>query len=333
MHARPRRGLLSRPTLAQVRDYRASVDARMRARLQLGDLDAATLDIVELGLHHEQQHQELLLTDIQHAFFSHPLHPAYRDDLPQVRDTGAALRWIARPESIVETGHPVWPGYAGFAYDNESPRHRVLVPAHALASRPVSNAEFRAFIEDGGYRNAAVWLSAGWDTVRAQGWNRPLYWDEDCTGTFSLAGWRPLAADAPVCHLSYYEADAFARWAGARLPTEFEWEQAAASLPVTGNFVDAGLLQPCAAATASTGLQQMFGDVWEWTGSAFLPYPGFVPEKGAVGEYNGKFMSGQSVLKGSSCATPRGHSRASYRNFFYPWQRWQFTGVRLAKDL
>ncbi|MGO3127145.1 MAG: ergothioneine biosynthesis protein EgtB [Luteimonas sp.] len=332
MHARPQRGVLSRPTLAQVSDYRGAIEARMRARLQGGDLDARLLDIVELGLQHEQQHQELLLTDIKHAFFSNPLHPAYRDDLPQAVGSAAALNWIARQESIVEAGHAAWPGDAGFAYDNESPRHRVLVPAHALASRPVSNAEFRAFIEDGGYRTAGAWLSAGWDTVRARGWTRPLYWNDACEAEFTLGGWRALDPEAPVCHLSYYEADAFARWAGARLPTEFEWEQAAASLPVDGNFVDSGRLHPSAPATASTGLQQMFGDVWEWTSSAYTAYPGYRPWPGTLGEYNGKFMDAQWVLRGGSCASCADHVRASYRNFFPSDARWQFAGLRLAKD-
>jgi len=332
MHARPKRGLLSRPTLAQVQAYRDSVEARMRVRLQRGDLDAQTLDIVELGLQHEQQHQELLLTDIKHAFFSNPLAPAYRDDLPHTRGSAAGLRWITRAETIFDAGHPAWPGEAGFAYDNESPRHRVLVPAHALASRPVSNAEFRAFIDDGGYRTPGVWLSSGWDTVRTRDWQRPLYWDENGDRAFTLGGWRELDPDAPVCHLSYYEADAFARWAGARLPTEFEWEQAAAALPVDGNFVDSGRLHPCAPATVSTGLQQMFGDVWEWTSSAYTAYPGYRPWPGALGEYNGKFMDAQWVLRGGSCATSVDHVRASYRNFFPSDARWQFAGLRLAKD-
>lgn len=332
MHARPQRGVLSRPTLAQVADYREAVESRMRDRLQRGALETRLLDVVELGLHHEQQHQELLLTDIKHAFFSNPLTPAYCEDLPQTAGGAAALNWIARQESIVEAGHAVWPGDDGFAYDNESPRHRVLVPAHALASRPVSNAEFLAFIEDGGYRTAGVWLSAGWDAVRSRGWTRPLYWNAGCDAEFTLGGWRTLDPDAPVCHLSYYEADAFARWAGARLPTEFEWEQAAASLPVEGNFVDSGRLHPGAPAPASTGLQQMFGDVWEWTSSAYTAYPGYRPWPGTLGEYNGKFMDAQWVLRGGSCATSTDHVRASYRNFFPSDARWQFAGLRLAKD-
>ncbi|PBJ84554.1 hypothetical protein CMZ84_06520 [Lysobacteraceae bacterium NML93-0399] len=332
MHARPRRGVLSRPSLAQVFAYRAAVETRMREQLQAGALDARLLDVVELGLQHEQQHQELLLTDIKHAFSCNPLTPAYREDLPRVHGEGSALRWISRQESIVEIGHPAWPDQAAFAYDNESPRHRVLVPAHALAHRPVTNAEYRDFIADGGYRTATLWLSAGWETVRALGWQRPLYWSEDDAAVFTLGGWRDLDPDAPVCHLSYYEADAFARWAEARLPTEFEWEQAAASLAVDGNFVDAGHLHPHAPRTASTGLQQMFGDVWEWTSSAYTAYPGYRPWPGTLGEYNGKFMDAQWILRGGSCVTAADHVRASYRNFFPSDARWQFAGVRLAKD-
>jgi len=332
MHARPRRGLLSRPTLAQIAAYRDAVEARMREQLRAGTMDAHLLDIVELGLQHEQQHQELLLTDIKHAFFSNPLHPAYREDLPVTRGEAAGLRWITRAESIAQIGHSPWPGAGGFASDNESPRHRALVPAHALASRPVSNADFRAFIADGGYRTAAVWLSAGWDTVRARGWSRPLYWSDGLDAEFTLAGWRELDPEAPACHLSYYEADAFARWAGARLPTEFEWEQAAQALPVAGNFVDSDHLHPRAAPCASTGLQQMFGDVWEWTSSAYTAYPGYRPWPGTLGEYNGKFMDAQWVLRGGSCATSADHMRASYRNFFPSDARWQFAGLRLAKD-
>ncbi len=331
MHARPRRGLLSRPSLAQVRDYRAEIDRRIGDRLQAGGLDAARLDVLELGLHHEQQHQELLLTDIKHAFWSNPLGPAYHAVEGDAAGEASPLRWLARDESLCEVGHAAWPGEAGFAYDNESPRHRVLVPAHALASRPVSNTDFRAFVDDGGYRTPGLWLSAGWARVQAEAWRHPLYWDDACAQEFTLAGWQPLAPHAPVCHLSYYEADAFARWAGARLPTEFEWEQAAAGLPVDGHFADAGRFHP-RAANAAAGLQQMFGDVWEWTASAYTAYPGYRPLPGALGEYNGKFMDAQWVLRGGSCATPADHVRASYRNFFPSDARWQFAGLRLAKD-
>jgi len=332
MHTRARRGVLSRPTLDQVRAYRDHVEARLQERLHAGALDDAALDVLQLGIQHEQQHQELLLTDIKHALWSNPLQPAYRQDLPSVHAGPSPLRWIARDEQIVEIGADAWPAARAFAYDNESPRHRALVPAHALASRPVSNAEFQAFIDAGGYRNPALWLSDGWSTVQARGWARPLYWHEDGTREFTLGGWRVRDPDAPACGLSLFEADAFARWAGARLPTEAEWEQAAAGVAAEGNFVEHDALHPQSARASETGFAQLFGDVWEWTGSAYLPYPGFAPWPGALGEYNGKFMNAQWVLRGGSCATPRSHIRASYRNFFPSDARWQFAGVRLAKD-
>ncbi len=331
MHARPRRGLLSRPGLEEVRLYREEVNACIARAFAAGDIDEAGQQAVLLGTHHEQQHQELLLTDIKHALWCNPLRPPYRGDLAD--DSGGAtatpLAWQAFDERIVELGHAPWPGEAGFAYDNESPRHRVLVPAHALASRPVSNADFRAFIEDGGYRNVALWMSEGWARLQAEGWARPLYWEPDLEHAYTLGGMRPIEAGAPVCHLSYFEADAFARWAGARLPTEAEWESAALHLPVRGHFADDDRFHPRAAAAESP---QLFGDVWEWTSTAYGPYPGFRPLPGSLGEYNGKFMCGQWVLRGGSCATPRDHVRASYRNFFYPPDRWQFSGLRLAKD-
>ncbi|CTP84143.1 hypothetical protein XTPLMG728_0448 [Xanthomonas translucens pv. poae] len=332
MHARPRRGVLSRPSMAQVRDYRTEVEARVLARLQAGDLSAQTLQALELGLHHEQQHQELLLTDIKHAFWSNPLAPAYRHDLAVAQAPATALRWIQRDEQVCEIGAPGWPAHAAFAYDNESPRHRALVPAHALASRPVSNAEYAAFVADGGYRNVALWLSDGWARRSADDWQRPLYWHADGAREFTLGGWRERDPHAPVCHISLFEADAYAHWAGARLPTEAEWEQAATGVAIDGNFVDADALHPQSAAQGEAGLQQLFGDVWEWTGSAYLAYPGFRPWSGALGEYNGKFMNAQWVLRGGSCATPHDHIRASYRNFFPSDARWQFAGVRLAKD-
>ena len=333
MHARPHRGLLSRPALAQVLDYRAEVDARINQRLQAGEVEEGAAQVLLMGTHHEQQHQELLLTDIKHAFWSNPLHPAYRDDLIAHRGAGpAALRWIARAETIGEIGAPPWPRAPQFAFDNEAPRHRALVPAHRLASRPVNNAEYLAFVADGGYDNVALWLSEGWERLRAQAHRRPLYWHAHEPCEFTLRGWRELDPHAPVCHVSQFEADAFARWAGARLPTEAEWEQAAAGVAVEGNFVESDALHPQAAAGADSGLRQLFGDVWEWTSTAYAPYPGFRPLPGSLGEYNGKFMSGQSVLRGGSCATPRDHMRASYRNFFPPSARWQFSGLRLAKD-
>lgn len=340
MHSRPRRGLLSRPTLAQVLDYREEVDARMARRFEAGDFDADALRRITLGGHHEQQHQELLLTDIKHAFWCNPLQPAYRDDLATRTGAAPAMDWVASDEHIVEIGAAAWPASEAFAYDNESPRHRVLLPGHALASRPVTNAEYRAFIADGGYRDAALWLSAGWARIQADGWARPLYWEEDLEREFTLGGSRGIDPHAPVCHLSYFEADAFARWAGARLPTEAEWEALAATQVTaggpTGNFADDDALHPLPApapAGRGAGSHQLFGDVWEWTASAYAPYPGFRALPGALGEYNGKFMCGQQVLRGGSCATPREHVRASYRNFFTPPDRWQFSGLRLAKDL
>jgi ergothioneine biosynthesis protein EgtB len=336
MHARPQRGLLSRPSLQQVLDYRDAIDARVAARCEAGDLDADDAQVLLLGTHHEQQHQELLLTDIQHAFSCNPLQPAYRADLPQVADVASPLGWRRFDDAVVEIGAPRWPHADAFAYDNESPRHRVLVAAHALAQRPVSNGEFRAFIDDGGYADPSLWLSDGWDCVQRLEWSRPLYWNADGETAFTLAGVRPLAAHAPVCHLSYFEADAFARWAGARLPTEFEWEQAATAAACDGNLLDANplesVLQPQATGSADGVVQQLFGDVWEWTASAYTGYPGFRPLAGTLGEYNGKFMSGAFVLRGGSCATPRDHVRASYRNFFGPSARWQFAGLRLARD-
>lgn len=330
-HARPRRGLLSRPSLQQVRDYRQHVDEQVLARLLDGDLGEHALQHLQLGLQHEQQHQELLLTDIKHAFWCNPLQPPYDASLAAVASVQTAQAWIAREENIVGIGAAPWPRQAAFAYDNESPPHRVLLPAHALADRPVSNAEYRAFIEAGGYREPQLWLSEGWALCESEGWQHPLYWHDDLQQEYTLGGWRALDPHAPVCHLSYYEADACARWHGARLPTEFEWEAAAASQPAVGHFADDDRLHPHAG--QGSGLRQLFGDVWEWTSSAYGAYPGFRPFAGNLGEYNGKFMCGQWVLRGGSCATPRGHVRASYRNFFMPPARWQFSGLRLAKDL
>ncbi len=336
MHARPQRGLLSRPSLDEVLGYRDQVDARMARAFERGDFDQSLCQRITLGLHHEQQHQELLLTDIKHALWSNPLKPSYRSDLsaPQHAPLGA-LQWVDGDEGVVDIGAAPWPDSDDFAFDSESPRHRTLLRPHALASRPVSNAEFAEFIADGGYDTATLWLSQGWARVQAEGWCGPLYWDDAHADEFTLGGVRAIEPQAPVVHLSYYEADAFARWADARLPTEAEWEHAAAQRPVRGNFVDSDHLHPVAgSATTDRGeLMQMFGDVWEWTASAYTPYPGFRELPGALGEYNGKFMCGQFVLRGGSCATPRDHVRASYRNFFTPPDRWQFSGLRLAKDL
>lgn len=327
-HARHRRGMVTRPTLAEVMAYRAAVDTALLAALPVLPAEAQVL--VVLGCHHEEQHQELFVTDILHLFSENPLEPALWPASPKVPVAmPPPIGWIARDETIVEVGHTG----DGFAFDCEGPRHRALVPAHAIADRTVTNAEWAAFIADGGYRDARLWLADGWAWVQAEQVAAPLYWEERDGGwtRFGLDGRRPVDPAAPVTHVSFFEADAFAAWAGARLPTEFEWEAAAAGHdPAAGNQMDAaGAVEPRPAIAAPA----FFGDVWEWTGSAYRPYPGFAAAEGAVGEYNGKFMSGQFVLRGGSCATPRGHARASYRNFFYPHQRWQFTGVRLAKDI
>jgi len=319
-HARPKRGMLSRPPLEEVRGYRAHVDEALDAAIP--SLPPSALELIELGIHHEQQHQELFLTDILATFAESPLEPAYAEAAPPLCFAVEPLSFHAGREGIVEIGAPE----AGFAFDAERPRHRVFLAAHAIANRRVTNQEWAEFIADGGYRNPKLWLSDGWAWVQQEAVTAPLYW-RDNGSEFTLAGLREIDWAAAVAHVSHYEADAFARWAGARLPTEAEWEAFASSAdPNIGNQLDAA-----EAAVPRPG-GGMFGDVWEWTQSAFTPYPGFAPAEGAVGEYNGKFMSGQMVLKGASCATPRGHSRASYRNFFPPAARWQFTGVRLARD-
>jgi ergothioneine biosynthesis protein EgtB len=330
-HERAKRGMLSRPSLEEVYRYREHVDAALLDALDT--LSAAARDLVELGIHHEQQHQELMLMDILATLAENPLAPAIWDPLPdQSVAEPPAMSGTACPAGIVEIGAPE----QGFAFDCERPRHRALLHPHEFADRLVTNGEWLRFIAEGGYSHAQHWLADGWSWVQANDVRAPLYWRKDGEDwlRFGLDGLRPLRLDEPVCHVSYYEADAFARWAGARLPTEAEWEAAAASLDPAGrNQLDsAGPVRP-QPASPGAGLRQMFGDVWQWTASAFLPYPGFKPAEGTVGEYNGKFMSGQFVLRGASCATPRGHSRASYRNFFYPHQRWQFSGLRLARDL
>lgn len=333
-HARPQRGLLSRPSLEDVLQFRSVVDQRVIAALQAGSLDQQAQRQLVLGLHHEQQHQELLLTDIKHALWSNPLQPAYRGDLVHATGVALPLAWVHSSEQIIEIGAPAWPANAAFAYDNESPVHRVLVPAHALANRPVSNAEFRQFVAAGGYADPAYWMSEGWSRCQQEQWQHPLYWDDGLEREFTLAGWRAIDPDAPVCHLSYFEADAYARWAGARLPTEFEWEAAAAGRTPDGNLADSDRLHPAALDAAQAGGEhvQLFGDVWEWTSSAYGAYPGFRTFEGNLGEYNGKFMCGQWILRGGSCATPADHIRPTYRNFFDPSARWQFAGLRLAKD-
>jgi len=318
-HARPRRGMISRPSLDEVREWRAAVDAEKASALP--NLPPPALKLVELGIQHEQQHQELFLTDILATFAENPLEPAYGSLEPAPCHAVEPLAWIAGRDGLVDIGADT-----GFAFDSERPRHRALLHPHRIANRCVTNGEWQQFIDDGGYSTATLWLSEAWDWLRTEQIERPLYWSDDGTH-FTLAGRREIDLAAPVAHVSYYEADAFARWAGARLPTEAEWEDAfASSDPMIGHQLDR------AAPVLPRAGGGPFGDVWQWTQSAFLPYPGFKPEAGTVGEYNGKFMCGQFVLKGASCATPRGHSRASYRNFFPPSARWQFTGVRLAQD-
>lgn len=334
---RPQRGFLSRPTVAEVYAYRRAIDEAM-ARLidQAGDTVWQQIEpLVVLGLNHEQQHQELLLTDIGHVFAHNPLRPAYRPDLRQPpRTEPLPAGWLAFPAGLYEIGA----SGDGFAYDNECPQHRCWLEDFALADRPVNNADYLAFIDDGGYREPRWWLSEGWAVVHAEGWQAPLYWEhrDGQWWHMTLAGMRPVDPAAPVCHVSHYEADAYASWAGSRLPTEAEWEVAAqatvAGMPPPGaNLRATDYLQPIAPPSAA-GIRQLFGDVWEWTASAYTAYPGFQIAAGPVGEYNGKFMSGQMVLRGGSCVTPNDHIRPSYRNFFYPKDRWQFSGFRLADD-
>jgi ergothioneine biosynthesis protein EgtB len=323
--ARPARGHLSRPTVEEVYAYRAHVDKAMLALLERS-ADGSLAPVVELGLNHEQQHQELLVTDLKYNLSINPLRPSFGVVPDHDRPPGPAAR-VAIDAGIVEVGHDG----DGFAFDNERPRHRVLLAPFVLASRPVTNGEYREFVEDGGYARADLWLSEGWRTVQERGWRAPLYWELTGEGWFhyTLAGMRPLREHAPVAHVSYYEADAYARWRGGRLPSEFEWEHAAGVESVRGTLLEAAPTEPAAAPPKPT-LVQMTGDVWEWTASAYLPYPGFRTLEGALGEYNGKFMVNQMVLRGGSCATPRSHIRRTYRNFFPPDARWQFSGIRLA---
>jgi ergothioneine biosynthesis protein EgtB len=380
-HHRPERGLVTRPGLAEIRAYRGHVDEHCLAALELGRLAAAQLAALELGLQHEQQHQELILTDLLHLFSRNPTAPVYRPAPAEPARAAPPLAWHAYPAGLREIGH----AGPGFAFDNEGPCHRVFVHAFALASRLVTNAEYAEFVADRGYARPELWLSDGFATVQREGWAAPLHWrrEEGAWRQYTLAGLLPLVPSEPVAHVSAYEADAYARWAGARLPTEAEWEVAAAPVPVAGNFVESGRLRPAPAppmtplgsaslrADSITSLgsaslrapaalaeapmtplgsaslrapgalapaggaahpQQLFGDVWEWTASAYAPYPGYRPPPGALGEYNGKFMANQLVLRGGSCATPASHVRASYRNFFHPDARWQWSGIRLARD-
>jgi ergothioneine biosynthesis protein EgtB len=332
--ARPRRGLLSRPTVREVYEYRDAVDFQMTRLLEGGDADRirAQAPTIVLGLNHEQQHQELILTDIKHAFANNPIRPAYRELKPTDEGDVGAPRWEFYDGGIHELGY----AGDGFAFDNELPRHRAYAVPFELASRLVTNSEFRAFVEDGGYRRANLWLSDGWNTRSAQAWDAPLYWERHDDGwrTMTLAGMIPVVDSEPVCHVSFYEADAYARWAGARLPTELEWEVAAQACPIAGNFLDEGRYHPLpVSGDSGAAPAQLFGDVWEWTASPYVPYPKYRPAPGALGEYNGKFMCNQMVLRGGSCATPRSHIRPTYRNFFPPDARWQFAGIRLARDV
>jgi ergothioneine biosynthesis protein EgtB len=340
-HPRPERGLLTRPRLAEVRQYREHVDEAMLELLARsnGDRLAELVFIVTLGLHHEQQHQELLLTDIQHAFSRNPTHPAYRapPQVPNVNGSATPLTWKGFPQGLYPIGHRR--ESESFAFDNEAPRHRVFFEAFSLGSRLVTNAEYAEFRLDGGYARPELWLSDGWAAARAGDWRAPLYWEASASSgevtlqAFTLYGLRPIDPHAPVCHVSYYEADAYARWAGARLATEAEWEIVAEKIPVSGNLVEQGRLEPVACVHPSHDElpAQMFGDVWEWTQSPYVAYPGFVPFTGDLGEYNGKFMCNQMVLRGGSCLTSQSHIRATYRNFFPPDARWQSTGIRLAR--
>ncbi len=328
------RGVMSRPTVEETYRYRAHVDRQVRGLFDTS-LPEGMAPLLELGLQHEQQHQELLLMDIKHVFWSNPLRPTLREDAAQPSMKSAPpLEWLEHPGGIVEIGHDG----NGFAFDNEAPRHEALLQPFMLASRCVTNGEYLAFMRDDGYAHSDLWLSDGWRTAQTEGWNAPLYWEqqEGEWWEMTLGGMRPLDPHAPVTHVSHYEADAYARWAGARLPAEQEWEAVARDAPIAGNFVESGRLHPASpgplpALSTAGHPAQLFGDVWEWTASAYLPYPGFEAPEGAIGEYNGKFMSGQMVLRGGSCVTPRSHIRPTYRNFFPPEARWPFTGIRLAR--
>ena len=335
--ARDRRGLLTRPTVAEVKRYRALIDEQVVQAIEtseesgLGQLHA----LITLGIHHEQQHQELILTDLKHLLSSNPIQPVYREARDGCSGKPVSIRWLEYPGGVREIGHVV---SADFAFDNESPRHRVYVEPYRLADRLATNAEWIAFIDDGGYERPEFWLSEGWGLVRSQGSKAPLYWSRESEiapwRNWTLAGLRDVDSDEPVCHVSYFEADAFARWSEARLPTEAEWELAAVGQPIDGNLLENENFHPVSAGPGVVqSPRQIFGDVWEWTQSPYTPYPGFRASPGALGEYNGKFMCNQYVLRGGSCVTPRSHIRATYRNFFPASARWQFSGVRLARDI
>ncbi len=331
---RHQRGLLSRPTVEEVYAYRRHVDEAVTDLLQRDEkqLDEILASVVELGLQHEQQHQELIITDLKNAFALNPLDPIYRGRSEPVGNPAPPADWVQRSGGLVAVGHRG----GSFAFDNEGPRHRVFLRPYQLGNRLVTNEEYLAFMVEGGYERPEFWLSDGWATRQARGWEAPLYWEQDPDGwyTRTMSGRQPVDPAEPVCHVSYYEADAFARWAGARLPTEFEWEAAAACVPIAGYFLDAETFHPVAgvASDDAAELVQLYGHVWQWTASPYSAYPGYKPASGALGEYNGKFMCNQVVLRGASCATPRSHARPTYRNFFGPDARWQYSGIRLAGD-
>lgn len=333
-YSRPHRGLVTRPTVADVREYRAHVDAEMEELFRRAQDGQAELpgEIVTIGMHHEQQHQELIVTDLKHLFSHNPLHPVYRDVAWPTSTVVSPLSWFDGPGGLVDIGHEG----EGFAYDNETPRHRQYLRPYQLASRLVTCGEFMAFMADGGYRRPELWLSDGWATKNEREWKAPLYWVERDGRwfAFTLGGHRAVSEAVPVCHVSYYEADAYARWAGARLATEAEWEAVAAPAAIEGNFVEDAFFHPVPLRDeAGEWPAQLYGDAWEWTQSAYSSYPGYLQPEGAVGEYNAKFMCNQLVLRGGSCATPRSHIRSTYRNFFPPDARWQFSGIRLARDV
>ena len=329
---RPKRGLLSRPSVKEVFQYRDYVDQNMISFFEGSNEETfkKLAQVIEIGLHHEQQHQELMLTDIKHVFSINPLRPVYIEKEDKNIQRIPSIKWISFGEGIYKIGH----SGKGFSYDNETPRHNEYVESFSLASRLITNGEYIKFIEDGGYSKAELWLSDGAAAVDKEKWMAPLYWEkiDGDWWNFKLTGFKKVSLNEPVCHISFYEADAFARWAGARLPTEAEWETAASSLNINGNFVENRDFHPVPVLEESNGLEQMYGDVWEWTRSSYSPYPGYKTLPGALGEYNGKFMSNQMVLRGGSCATSKTHIRKTYRNFFPPNARWQFTGIRLAKD-
>ncbi len=333
-HCRPKRGLLSRPTVDQVFEYRKHVDSGLKALASSDNTNKDLLQVLTIGINHEWQHQELMISDVKHMFSSNPLLPAVYPNPEQGKphQVIAPLGWCRFKGGVASIGAE---SGQGFRFDNEQPKHRVFLEPYEIAHRPVSNEQYIAFIEDGGYARHELWLSLGWATVKESGWQHPVYWfrKNNRWHQYTLAGVVEVRPDEPVCHISYYEADAYARWAGARLPTEHEWEHSAAGAGETGLTAEQGVFHPSPMPADSAGPARFYGDVWEWTSSSYAPYPGFSPPPGALGEYNGKFMCNQYVLRGGSCATPRGHVRRTYRNFFPPESRWQFAGVRLARSV